>query len=489
MATNQQQMNWGTPPPLNMGTPPPLNMGTPPPLNFGLNQNNQGTGNTGYHGAFDSTGGIPVAPVIPIHTATTTTSPMGLPTTPTGSAATSLTSTANGILAGGGTPPSTTPPPSGTSTGGGTQTPPIGGNYIDSVYKQLEDASNGVDTQYDLKNKLDASNSAGAARDAFDRKNAIEVDKIRKQPGLTIAESDSMIRALDRNRAYEMSALAMDYAVKNQAYTSMSALADKQKELLLERKKDTLNYYNMLHGEAFQTQRDSAQHDYRISEMNVDTMNSIKKSIGLDLVSSNPDLAAKYMNATSFADIQSITDSNAKAATTVSGKVEALNNTVSLLDQIKNSPGLNTRVGPNALTRRFLAVGDSFGAGAAFAGAVHQLTSQETLQALINLKQQGGTLGALSDGERRALESAATKIGAWELKDKHDIGRGVWEVSEEDFNKELDNLKTLTNNAITRAGGVVGVTNQDYADVQAAMNAVHNASGTFNPAQYYPNSQ
>jgi hypothetical protein len=87
-----------------------------------------------------------------------------------------------------------------------------------------------------------------------------------------------------------------------------------------------------------------------------------------------------------------------------------------------------------------------------FIAGVQQLISQDTLNTLLDLKAQGGTLGALSDGERETLQSAASKISTWVKRDA--AGNVVgYNASEKDFKAELEKIKNITNQAIDKAGG------------------------------------
>lgn len=115
---------------------------------------------------------------------------------------------------------------------------------------------------------------------------------------------------------------------------------------------------------------------------------------------------------------------------------------IDLVNKLKDHAGLNTRVGPSALglpTRTFLGAADAFGQGQDFAASVQQLTNQDTLNQLLELKAAGGTLGAVSEKELDLLQKAASKINAWEKK-KNGVGIGQWNVSEKKFKEELDTV-------------------------------------------------
>lgn len=133
-----------------------------------------------------------------------------------------------------------------------------------------------------------------------------------------------------------------------------------------------------------------------------------------------------------------------------SASTQALNDKVTSIDNLlKNTQGLKSAVGTNFFARDKY---DLTGKKQNFIAGVQQLVSQDTLNTLINLKKQGGTLGALSDTERVMLQSAATKIGQW----ANTNGKGKvtsYSASEKDFKTELNTIKELTNRAINEASG------------------------------------
>lgn len=132
-----------------------------------------------------------------------------------------------------------------------------------------------------------------------------------------------------------------------------------------------------------------------------------------------------------------------KIAAQKAAQIPIIKEKIDLVNKLKDHAGLNTRVGPSAIglpTRTFLGVGDAFGQGQDFAASVQQLTNQDTLTTLLDLKKSGGTLGAVSEKELDLLQKAASKINAWEVKDKNGVGKGQWNVSEKKFKEELDTV-------------------------------------------------
>lgn len=112
--------------------------------------------------------------------------------------------------------------------------------------------------------------------------------------------------------------------------------------------------------------------------------------------------------------------------------------------------GLESAVGPNPLARPLTPFS---GDKQRFLGSVENILSTETLDSLINAKAQGATFGALSEGELRLLQASASKIGKWAKRD--DEGNVVgYSVSEADFIKEVQSLKSQMQNAYDKMNAV-----------------------------------
>lgn len=159
------------------------------------------------------------------------------------------------------------------------------------------------------------------------------------------------------------------------------------------------------------------------------------------------------------------------------------------IEALKNSAGLNSRVGTSIATRTptgfFGFVGKSAipgvsmglwedwkdkltGEGQDFAGTVHNLVTGLTLQELIDAKANGATFGALSDAELMLLSKSATKINDWEIKDKNGVGTGVWEINEEAFIKELGVIQEYTRRALDKAERDI-VTDEERAVLESLV--------------------
>ncbi len=156
-------------------------------------------------------------------------------------------------------------------------------------------------------------------------------------------------------------------------------------------------------------------------------------------------------------------------------KIADIQSKIASIDNILQDKYLSAAVGPNWISRKS-PLSTFTGGKQAFAGSVKQLTSKETMDVLLNLKKAGGTLGALSDQERIMLQNAATKIGAWEVKDDSGMGKGEWNVDEGSFKAELQNIRSLAEKALKNAGGTpntnTGIAGKDnqQANVQKSVN-------------------
>jgi len=166
-------------------------------------------------------------------------------------------------------------------------------------------------------------------------------------------------------------------------------------------------------------------------------------------------------------------------------KLEVLQSKLNLIKQIPTHRGLDSRVGPSVFGRGFLAVKDRFGAGQEFAGMVHQLVDQETLDTLVNIKARGATFGALQAAELEILKNSATKINNWEKKNKFGVPQGAWEIDEKSFRKEIAILQSLTQKAIERATGVKGLSPDEGSALDSFFSTEGTTPATFNPSNFF----
>jgi len=106
---------------------------------------------------------------------------------------------------------------------------------------------------------------------------------------------------------------------------------------------------------------------------------------------------------------------------------------------------------------------------------IHQLTAQDTLDTLKNLKKSGATLGAISEKELNILQSAANKLNDWEVK-KDGVGVGRWNAGEEEFKVELRNIlestQRLQDAARADAGTTTGFTQESADTPNAGLDSI-----------------
>lgn len=192
--------------------------------------------------------------------------------------------------------------------------------------------------------------------------------------------------------------------------------------------------------------------------------------MALDIAIKQANLA-KIQKETRLLGEPTATEKKAMAAALTEAKTSlpAMYDKLDTIDLLKKSTGLKSRVGANILSRKSpgfwggaknLVTGigvldDATGASKDFAAGVQNLTEGLTLDNLIAAKERGATFGALSEGELRLLAASATRINNWELKDDKGKGRGIWDIDEASFNREMDNIKRLTQRAIELKEGTL----------------------------------
>ncbi len=86
-------------------------------------------------------------------------------------------------------------------------------------------------------------------------------------------------------------------------------------------------------------------------------------------------------------------------------------------------------------------------------GILDRIISEETLQSLINAKADGATFGALSEGELRILETAATTLRSWAKDSDGDGQTNYYEIDEKSFDREVDRLIEQYNKVLEETAG------------------------------------
>lgn len=124
---------------------------------------------------------------------------------------------------------------------------------------------------------------------------------------------------------------------------------------------------------------------------------------------------------------------------------------IDLITGLLSDKGLNSAVGPNFIGRTSI-WNKITGTKSNFVAGIEQLRSQLTLDSLISAKARGATFGALSEGEMRVLDAAASKLGTWAIKDK--TGQIVgYNTNESSFRKEIEKINNFAKLDYIARGG------------------------------------
>jgi hypothetical protein len=126
----------------------------------------------------------------------------------------------------------------------------------------------------------------------------------------------------------------------------------------------------------------------------------------------------------------------------VTAQAQAQGN-INLISELVNDKNIRSAVGPTWLGR-FVGRGYDSATGGRqnFVAGIEQLTSQLSLDSLIQAKAKGATFGALSEGELRLLNNSATKLSKWAIKDSNGNVSG-YNAGEKDFKGELDRINNF----------------------------------------------
>jgi hypothetical protein len=122
-------------------------------------------------------------------------------------------------------------------------------------------------------------------------------------------------------------------------------------------------------------------------------------------------------------------------------------------------------VGPNPLAR-ISWTNWATGEKSNFLAGVENLISKETLNTLLELKAAGGTLGQVTEKELNLLQTAASKINQWAIRDKDGKITDI-KASEKDFDAEIQRLigsYRKIQDELTKSGSTPSVSGTDGYD-------------------------
>jgi len=161
-------------------------------------------------------------------------------------------------------------------------------------------------------------------------------------------------------------------------------------------------------------------------------------------------------------------------------QVDALQFKLQKIDELLKLPGFNEAVGPNYIFRDLYNIDEPFNRNKAnFIAEVERLASRETLNNLIEIKERGGTFGALSEKELQMLIDSATKIGQWRIESIIPWSDKVvgYRTTQKEFKKEIDEIKRLTISSLERKGASASLLTPEE---ESELSNVE-----FNPSNYY----
>lgn len=334
--------------------------------------------------------------------------------------------------------------------------------------------------------------------------NRRQIESLQKS-GMTAEAAQGEAQRLTRESLSKQADLAILQNAALRKYDTASSIADRKLQMELEPMKARLDALKFFYGEnkdlltksqdrAFQIkmkEEERAYNEYSDNKKNIYSLamkmaenNAPSSAIQSVLQAKTPtealNLGKSYLTNTTEQEIKKLQKmkleqelgitapgvQNPKNKAIMDATLEKIN----LINEIKNNPAISTTVGPSRTARQGYFVGVPFVGGIgstpeaffnrvsgdkqALIGSVSQLTDKQFLEAVLSLKSQGGTLGQLTEREGQKLQSAATKIANWEIKDKDGNVKG-YNIDEESFNKELDILMNSATKIYEAAGGIL----------------------------------
>lgn len=155
------------------------------------------------------------------------------------------------------------------------------------------------------------------------------------------------------------------------------------------------------------------------------------------------------------------------------------------IDSILNHKGLSGAVGANPIARISFDLNKFTNVRGNFIADVGVLTSQLTMDKLVNLKKAGGTLGALSDGERTLLANAATALNGLAKHVDDDPNKPVqyYNTSEANFKMLMGKIQNAYKTDFEKRNGITYDTAVDNANTFSAIQTslgVNPSQPTFN---------
>lgn len=290
--------------------------------------------------------------------------------------------------------------------------------------------------------QLNAINAEAIQTDASYQKQIDEVSKNTR--GMSTAQLNAEVGRIKTARNRDLADIATRQAVAQGNVQLANQIIQQKIDAEFEPIKNQIEslktFYNIYQNDLTASESKALDAQIRRQESDLDFARQ------KELLAVRQQYDLENMGIKSAVEAQQVAEQNRRLIPALQDKQSQLSNLIAKVDSGTGAVGMTAigRISPlNFLT----------GEKTNFIADVEQLISQETLDTLINLKKEGGTLGALSEPERLMLQSAASKIGTWrQEKDGKAVG---YKTTPEAFKTELETLKMITNRAIVEAGGTV----------------------------------
>jgi len=323
-----------------------------------------------------------------------------------------------------------------------------------------------------------------------------ERERLQTEPGLTNAQRNARLSDVTRKQSSQLADLEVIRQARSNVLFNAESLVQKKVavqfaeqernieglKFLAERAdgklKTQLDAVAKKEERAFQLEKDKfeATENEKIQLVRNAQANGASNAV-MSAIMQSKNIEEAYKNAGSFgvsiddrikaAQLRKINTELAAAnlPVDVQEKANEIVDKITNIDSIKNNKiGLKLAVGPTRFNRMAGAIDLSsggIGSKQDFIASVEQLTSEETLNSLINAKAKGATFGALSEGELALLKQSASKIGKWAIEKN---GRVVgYAAPESSFLQELDTLQALQIKAYEKATGLPYQTQQSFS--------------------------
>lgn len=379
---------------------------------------------------------------IPAQVATGTTTPVNLPNRPQPQAQSNLYTQAASIIA---------------------NLPKTGVAGLDQTNQALAQLPAYLYEQQGIGAKQTANSEAQTALKLFDEESRQKIERERTNPQLGAETLASRTYAIEKDRAFMAGTLAIKAAAASQDYETAMTVMKTMNEMISEPLRQNAQFFKEMYmkteDQRFQRAMKASDQAFQREMKGLDQLSDLKMQAFKD----------GKIDATQLATIKTLADFAKVTGTTTSNITQQLEakNKLESIDSLINGKGQASAVGATGITRKglgkfFTFGGIQSGARKNFVATTESLLTGLTIQQLQQAKANGATFGALTEGEMKLLDSAASKINQTKVTDKN--GKTVgYAISEKDFNAEMNKIKQFAVIDYERRTGQPYSTQQDPA--------------------------